>query len=318
MVRTETQIEKFAGQRLLALDPRAERPSRACPACSSTNAQTVGIKNELEIVCCKTCRSLYCPYTPWYTSERYYVDYYTHHGLDEPPIVARRLSEITAGFSRYRRTNRLLDVGCGAGSLLQAARDNGWTASGIDVSASSVDYVRKLGFEVFHGELNKVQLPGEHFDVITAAEIMEHLFDPVTVVQEVHRLLRPGGLFWMTTPHCRSLGARVLRLDWRLVSPPEHLQLFSIAGLRRLLMRAGFRKVELQTTGGNPLELWQALRKKDRDVQSPTENFTAVAASYRLNEAMTKSRVRRVVKNAVNGFLNVSNLGDSLKAFAIR
>jgi SAM-dependent methyltransferase len=278
----------------------------------------MGVKNELEIVCCRICKSLYCPYTPWYTSESYYVGYYSHHGLDEPPVVAKRLSEITAGFAPYRQTNRLLDVGCGAGSLLQAARANGWNALGIDVSASSVDHVRKLGFEVLHGELNKVQLPGEQFDVITAAEIVEHLFDPVTVVTEVHRLLRPGGLFWMTTPHCWSLGMRVLGLDWRVVSPPEHLQLFSMEGLRRLLMRAGFREVQLQTAGGNPLELWRALRKKDRDVQPAMESFTAVACSYRLNEAMTKSRARRALKKAVNGFLNVSHLGDSLKAFAIR
>ena len=317
-MQTHDEIEEFAGQRILAMDPRSEKPSRVCPACSSSKARKVGTKNELEIVSCMQCRSLYCPYSPWYNSEMYYGDYYTHHGIDEPPLVARRLTEITADFSRYRQTNRLLDVGCGAGSLLQAARDNGWDAQGIDVSVSAVSHSRNLGFEVFHGELKEAQLAKGQFDVITAVEILEHLSDPATVVNEIHRLLRPGGLFWLTTPNCRSLAARLMGLGWRVVSPPEHLQLFSVEGLQTLLLRAGFTEVQLKTSGGNPIDLCRALKKREKDIQTPQENFDSVARNYRLNEAMTKSNTRRALKNAVNGLLNVSRLGDSLKAFAIR
>jgi len=317
-MQTHDEIEKFAGQRILAMDPRSEKPSRACPGCSSSKARKLGTKNELEIVSCIQCRTLYCPYSPWYNSEMYYGDYYTHHGIDEPPLVARRLTEITAAFSRYRQTNRLLDVGCGAGSLLQAARAHGWDAQGIDVSASAVSHVRKLGFEVFHGELGDARLANGQFDVITAVEILEHLFDPVAAVNEIHRLLRPGGLFWLTTPNCRSLAARLMGLGWRVVSPPEHLQLFSVAGLRTLLFRAGFTEVQLKTSGGNPLDLCRSLKKQDKAVQTPQENFDSVARNYRLNEAMTKSNTRRALKRAANGLLNLSRLGDSLKAFAIR
>jgi 2-polyprenyl-3-methyl-5-hydroxy-6-metoxy-1,4-benzoquinol methylase len=314
----QNQIEKFAGQRILAMDPRTEKPLRACPACSANEAVNLGIKNELEIVRCCICKSIYCSYTPWYTSERYYIDYYSHHGLDLPPVVAKRLREITAGFSQYRKTNRLLDLGCGAGSLLEAARAHGWDAQGIDVSISSVNHVRELGFEVFHGELTQAQLMSEQFDVIAAVEILEHLFDPVKVVKEAYRLLRPGGLLWLTTPHGRGLPARVLGLDWRVVSPPEHLQLFSVTGLKTLLERAGFRQINTRTTGGNPFELWRGIRERNSPVQTAQGNFNAVASNYRLNEAMTKSRTRQTLKNALNGLLNLTHLGDSLTACAIR
>jgi len=316
MATEEQLIEEFAGQRLLHLDPRSEKPLRVCPACSSHKARKVGIKNELEIVKCQNCRSLYCPYMPWYTSERYYVDYYSHHGLDEPPVVIKRLKEITRGFSKHRQTNRLLDVGCGGGLLLEAARENGWDALGIDVSISSVEHVRNLGFEVFHGELKDVNLDSEQFDVISAAEIVEHLFDPLTVLKEAHRLLRPGGLLWITTPHANSLAARLMKLDWKLVCPPEHLQLFSVRGLRTLLRQAGFQKVRFETTGVNPAELWQSFGKPTEETSQ--KNFDAVQNNYRLNEAMTRSSSRRVLKYAVNSLLNISKLGESLKAYAIR
>jgi len=312
----EQAAEKFAGQQLLHLDPRSERPMRTCPACASNTATKIGIKNELEVVRCQVCGSLYCPYMPWYTSERYYVDYYSHHGLEEPPVVTKRLMEITAEFSKYRQTNRLLDVGCGSGLLLEAARENGWDVQGVDVSISSVEHVRSLGFEVHHGELKDIQLAGEQFDVITAAEIVEHLFDPVAVLKEAYRLLRPGGLLWLTTPHANSLAARVMKLEWRIVCPPEHLQLFSVKGLRTALRQAGFQNVRMETTGVNPAELWQGFNKQVE--QTPQKNFEALDNKFKLNEAMTQSSSRRVLKNVVNGLLTLSKLGESLKAYAIR
>jgi len=200
--------------------------------------------------------------------------------------------------------------------MLQAARDNGWDAIGVDVSITSVEHVRTLGFEVFHGELKDIHFDSEQFDVISAAEIVEHLFDPLTVLKEAHRLLRPGGLLWITTPHAHSLAARMMKLDWKLVCPPEHLQLFSVKGLRLLLREAGFHDVRFETTGVNPTELWQSLGKPKE--QTSQKNFDAVANNYRLNEVMTSSSSRRVLKNAVNSLLNISKLGESLKAYAIR
>ena len=231
------QAEKFAGQRLLAMDPREERPLRHCPACSSDRRRKLGIKNELEIVRCLECATLYCPYTPWYTSRDYYDSYYEQRFSEELPIVSRRLEEITSEFSRFRKTNRLLDICCGAGSLLQAARVNGWDSQGVEVSSSSVSYVRALGFEVFHGELSEATFEAGQFDVITAVELLEHLVEPMNVVSEVHRLLRPGGVFWTTTPNARSLTARVRGLDWRSIAPPEHLSVVFCSRVAAIAIR---------------------------------------------------------------------------------
>lgn len=312
-------MQEAQTQWILTEDPRAEKTQRACVACGSARSRPLGVKNEFDVVTCLECDSVYTPYSPWYTSSDFYAGFYLNADeLSPPAFVNERLEEITAEFSGYRKNNRLLDIGCGAGNLLQAARRNGWNAQGLDVSAGAVKHVRGLGFDVFEGELQDAAFPSQHFDVITAAELLEHLVDPRPLLNEVARILRPGGLFWTTTPHARGLSGRLLGLDWRCVWPPEHLQLFSIRGLTKLLREAGFRELRIRTTGGNPIEIFHAMGGAKSAPKTVDQHFDRVTTSYRLNESMMKSRSRRALKNTVNGLLNLSRLGDSLKVFAIR
>lgn len=304
---------------IITQDPRIEKTQRACVACGSTNARPLGLKNQFDVVSCAECDSVYTPYSPWYSSASFYSGFYLNEEeLSPPEFVNTRLEEITAEFSTFRKNNRLLDIGCGAGNLLAAARKNGWDGQGLDVSASAVKHVRGLGFEVFEGELQDAAFPSQHFDVVTAAELLEHLIDPRPLLQEVARILRPGGLFWTTTPHARGLSGRMLGLKWRCIWPPEHLQLFSIRGLTKLLRDAGFRQLRIDTTGGNPMEIFHAMGAVKDAPKTVDQHFDRVTTSYRLNESLTKSRSRRVLKNTVNSFLNLSRLGDSLKVFAVR
>jgi len=319
-MQSQNRIEEFAGQRILKEDPRAEKATRACVACGSKDAQRLGVKNELEIVSCRDCNTLYTPYSPWYSSSYFYLGYYLKdEEIETPPFVQQRLQEITAEFAPYRKTNKLLDLGCGAGGLLQAARNHGWNAQGLDVSSHAAKHVREMGFEVFEGELHEAAFPSGQFDVITAAELLEHVFEPRALLQEVARILRPGGLFWTTTPHARGISARVLGLKWRCIWPPEHLQLFSIRGLKALFRDAGFRDIHVDTTGGNPVEIWHALGRTTKSApKTVDQHFDRVLTSYQLNESLMKSRSRRALKSTVNSFLNLSRLGDSMKVFAVR
>lgn len=285
--------------------------ARACPACGATRARAAGEKSAYALVRCAGCGTLHTADIP--TSEslhELYAGYYGEANLHPPAFVEKRLDEIASGFAPYRKTNRLLDVGFGAGTLMEAARRAGWTTSGTEVSEAAVASARSRGFDVSHGTLADAKYPDGAFDVVTLVEVLEHLIEPLALVEEVKRVLRPGGLLWATTPHGRGISARLLGPQWSVVSPPEHIQLFSRNGMRALLRRAGFREVRLATHGVNPYEIVNHYR--GRDVAA----CDRVGTSYELNEFLTASPSRRMIKQAANGMLSVLRLGDSLKVHA--
>jgi SAM-dependent methyltransferase len=288
---------------------------RNCPACYSNNKKSVGEKGGYQIFFCCKCKTLYVSDKGKIPEPFDYADYYEGRDVSTPVFVAKRLDEIVATFESVRSNNRFLDIGCGSGSLLEAAQRNNWEAEGVEVSNSAVDYVRANGFKVFHGFLQDAKYPDNFFDVVTAVELFEHLPVPSEVIEEAARILRPGGILWATTPHSKGASARLLGTRWSIVSPPEHIQLFSVKGLRILLQESGFSKVNISTLGVNPFEILHVLRSKEIK-KNDSETFNRNQTAFELNSFLSEKKSRRAIKSFVNSMLNLTRLGDSLKILA--
>lgn len=289
---------------------------RRCPACGSDATKYLGRKNDFDLLSCRKCSTLYTSRLPDAESAKNYDDYYVPENINIPAFIHKRLDEIVAGFAPYRQNNRLLDLGCGTGLLMHAAARAGWEAEGVEISAAAVEYVRKQGYgKVFCGKLDEAAYPSDHFDVIASSEVLEHVDDPQAFVAEVMRVLRPGGLFWATTPHGRGVSAKLLGLKWSIIAPPDHLHLFSVGGVRALLKAAGFNRVRVATHAVNPYELVNGLLHPSKAASGDTEelNKDRIQSSYGLNEFLNASRSRQVLRNVVNGLLATTRLGDDLK-----
>jgi SAM-dependent methyltransferase len=286
---------------------------RNCPACESSKRKRLGRKNAFEVFSCARCKTLYTGHIPAAEGSQNYDEYYSAANLSVPDFVRRRVGEIVEEFAGYKRSNRLLDVGFGAGTILEAASEQGWSSFGLEVSKPAVDHGRKLGFEVFHGGLRDAGYPDGHFDVVTASEIIEHLPDPMADLREIVRILRPGGLFWGTTPSARSLSYRLLKLNWSVLSPPEHTQLYSGKGAAIVLKKAGFSRISFKTFGLNPAEIVDHFRSRNQ-----RRSFDRVSTAYDLNEKLTRNRSGQVIKSLLNQSLNIVGVGDSLKIYATK
>jgi SAM-dependent methyltransferase len=262
---------------------------------------------------CRRCKTLFTSRLPA-PADASYADYYDARNLTVPHFVHERLGELVASFEAARRENRWLDVGCGAGTLLRAAAARGWEVVGTEVSERPAQVLRADGFDVRVGDLASVELPRGAYDIVTMVEVLEHVADPGVLLAEGGRHLRPGGLLYVTTPHGRGISSRVLGTEWSVVSPPEHLQLFSTHGLRSAVNRAGLVVERIDTHAVNPIEIARRLRPGAGRLTGGER----VESAYRLNESMTSGRTGRVIKNAVNRGLSRARLGDSIKLAARR
>ena len=286
---------------------------RPCPACAGTRSESAGVDNGFVLLRCARCRTLFTGRLPDPKDAEDYGAYYGPERPRVPAFVERRLDELVASIEPWRRTGRWLDVGFGAGALLRAGARAGWEMTGTEVSEAAASAMSSAGFDVRSGVDSDLERGA--FDVVTALEVVEHLPDPQATLAAMHEALRPEGVLYLTTPNAGGLSSRWLGTRWSVVSPPEHLQLFTANGLHALCSATGFRERRIEAHGLNPYELARSLR---RNGAAKLSGDARVAASYRMNRVLSEGRVRRRAKDLVNGILSASRLGDSLKLEAER
>lgn len=147
------------------------------------------------------------------------------------------------------KPGRLLDVGCGDGTRLALLRAMGWKVEGQEIdpkAAARAHEVYKV--KVHLGPLEEVGLPDDSFDAVIMNHVIEHVSDPISILAECRRILKPGGAFVAVTPNIDGFGHQHFGRHWLGLDPPRHLFLFSPTTLREVAARGGFDKFTVRTT----------------------------------------------------------------------
>ncbi len=190
------------------------------------------------------------------------------------PIVYESVQLDVMGLTASRR-GRLIDVGCGNGTFLARMRCLGWTVAGVEPDPEAVRIARDhFGLSVFQGTLAEAKLPEASADVITMHHVLEHVFDPVDLLAECYRILRPGGLLILVTPNLKSLSRYLFQSYWRGWEVPRHVFIFSPGAIKRCLGQAGLRIVTLWTSVRTARWMWEesrALKTYDRHFRDLNE-----------------------------------------------
>jgi len=134
----------------------------------------------------------------------------------------------------------LLDIGCYTGVFVEIAARHGWDAWGVEPSRWAVEHAQAQGLHVVQGTLETADLPEAYFDVVTLWDVIEHLTDPHEVIQQAHRLLKPGGLIVVHTIDIESPFARLMGARWPWLME-MHIYYFSRRTLRTMLEQCGFQ-----------------------------------------------------------------------------
>ncbi len=143
---------------------------------------------------------------------------------------------------------RLLDVGSGSGIMLARMQSLGWEVQGVEVDPEAVKTAQRRGVPVRQGSLEEQKFPDNYFDAVHSAHVLEHVYDPLSLLRECRRILKPGGKLIILTPNMQSWGHRKFRSAWLNIDPPRHLVLFSPENLRTAAEQSGLKIQRLGST----------------------------------------------------------------------
>ena len=229
-----------------------------CPVCEIDHAHRAFLKFDLEMAGCSDCGLVFTVREPATSGLRYGPDWFEKEYLPSFGIdphnpstahLAPRFDRDLELLERFVPCGRLLDVGAGAGLLLNRARERGWEVAGVEPASYGVEFaLRAFGIEIFQGLLHDAPFAPGSFSAISLQDVIEHVGNPRQVLQSAHRLLMPGGVVLITTPNYQSLSRWIFRANWALISPAEHLSLFRPKTLENVLTRAGFAVRLLSST----------------------------------------------------------------------
>lgn len=245
---------------------------RNCPVCGESPlkstllgqrggaAHHLGLGLETGIVRCRSCHAVY-PRPMMIPEGNPYLDHPPEDYFELHDGQAKvQAGEALAGEAEelIGSPGRMLEIGCGRGELLRGAANRGWQVGGVDLTEPYAVVAReRFGVDVEVASADDARSLHDVWDVILLAAVLEHVYEPTTLIDRVARALRPGGLVFIDVPNECSLYAYVGNLYRSFnagrqavnLSPtfsPYHVVGFCPKSLKHLLAEAGFKVVSLR------------------------------------------------------------------------
>jgi 2-polyprenyl-3-methyl-5-hydroxy-6-metoxy-1,4-benzoquinol methylase len=271
---------------------------RACPTCGSRDAAHELDKDHLRLVRCRECDLVYV--SPTFDEAHYksvyvqqdYQDIVRDLGIKSHQYRVDRFGrervELMAKHLHLARP-RYLDVGSSTGFVVEAARDRGWEAIGIDLNPSAVEFGTTRGLDLRPVALEDAGFEPASFDAVSLFDVLEHLLDPVRTLRAAIALLRPGGIVFLYVPNYDSASRLLMGRDAHFIWPTHHLNYYTPATIRHLMAREQLTTEYLVTEGLDVVDyLWyrrEVLGKSDEGIEEIADllQFFVNAGAYGKN-----------------------------------
>lgn len=141
---------------------------------------------------------------------------------------------------KYKKKGKILDVGTAGGSFLAVAKRKGWDVYGCELNKWLCNWAKKnYGIDVKQGDIFKQKYKDNSFDVVTLWDVIEHTPDPMAVLKECNRILKPNGLIIVNYPDIGSSIARVMGSKWIFLLS-VHLYYFTPKTIKKALRKSNF------------------------------------------------------------------------------
>lgn len=221
-----------------------------CPICSNTSLKKFLAKvnliynSEYDLIECTGCKVICFNPMPMVDQlETFYnSSYYTFEKSREEGkgmAFAKRLN-------KWKPKGKFLDVGCATGFFINGIKKHSeWEVYGTDFGKSAVKYAKEnLNLDVRHGELSEVNFPESYFDYVHVNNVLEHVIEPLSLLKEVRRLIKPDGIFYLSVPNGYNDSLDLIEFYKQEIKPARskngHIFFFPKSTILKLLNDSGF------------------------------------------------------------------------------
>lgn len=261
-----------------------------CPICNSSSLATIGDRYDdrygypgvFTLSKCTACGHIFLQgeFSPELLRDLY-SNYYPRSTFD---LEVHKPYQVTTGLTAwlegdnslpYRwvpRNVRVLDIGCGFGESLAYHRARGCDVYGVEADENIRRVAEKFGYNVHVGLFDPQVYQADFFDYVTMGQVIEHVTDPVQILQGITRVLKPGGVAILSTPNANGWGTRVFGRYWINWHAPYHLQFFSLRSMQEAAEHAGLILEKATTITKSPWLHYQWLHL----ISCPSEGVPSV------------------------------------------
>ena len=194
-------------------------------------------RERFDIVRCKDCGFVFTnPRPAFHEIARYYGNEY--YAYQKPATAFHQTQE---------NGKRFLDYGCGAGEFMILKMNEGYEVYGVDIDAAAIGIAKDAGLNVRQAQPGRIDFEENFFDEIRLNHVLEHIHELGSIVAELFRCLKPGGMLTLEVPNIASFDAKINRAAWRVLEAPRHLYHFSPDSCLALLKANGFGEIAYRT-----------------------------------------------------------------------
>jgi SAM-dependent methyltransferase len=279
-----------------------------CLVCKSDKLKRKNGFEKHHLCKCGFCRFVFCQLIP---TQEELNEVYEGYGRNDylSDLTIQAYERVLDSLEPYRKTNKLIDVGCGIGYFVEVATKRGWDVYGTEFTQEAVEICEKKGAKMKLGVLNPKNYAPGSFDVVTSFEVIEHINNPREELGNFHKLLRKGGVVYCTTPNFNAIERFQLGANWNVLGYPEHLSYYTPGTLKRVFSETGFVPKKVLATGVSLTRIKKSQGKSDQAI------ISAASDDEKLRNQIARNPLLGIAKDIINWKLTFFGVGNSLKGW---
>lgn len=292
-----------------------------CPICGRTGGRVVFEKAIdfshvgkgrfiVPFLKCKICDFIYTVNNFMKFNEMWYEKIYDND-KEASAMNKKRFLDWLDIIEPFRKTNKIFESGFGTGGFLKTAYyERAWECAGNEISAKACD---KLSFcKAYNCDITDVPEDGR-YDAVMSLGTIEHVSDPVSQIKNYYRLLRRGGVCFLSTPNINSINRFVSGKEYRLFHP-EHMSYFTVKTIKRVFRANGFSDAKIWTQNIDIYDAFNSVFRKQMNISS----VQVFDKNQALREKIEFNPYLALLKSIINQTVKFFNVGLEMYVIAVK